>query len=62
MKRSISAMRSSNDEERGTSVGYTNEMRILVVVWTMRGELIRPVTAFEAGKELISDHFREKGR
>ena len=41
-----------NGEERWTSIGHTRQFRILVVVWTMREESIRPVTAFEAGKEL----------
>ena len=48
-------------EERWTSIGHTSEMRILVVVWTMRGDSIRPVTVFEAGKSLISEYFRQKG-
>ena len=35
-----------NGEQRWTSVGHSNGMRILVVVWTMRGDSVRPVTAF----------------
>jgi uncharacterized DUF497 family protein len=50
-----------NGEERWTSVGHSNAVRILVVVWTMRGESIRPVTAFEAGKRLAEVCFKEKG-
>ena len=50
-----------NGEERWTSVGHSNEMRILVVVWTMRADLIRPVTAFVAGKQLTSDYLKQKG-
>jgi len=50
-----------NGEERWTSVGHSNQLRVLVVIWTMRGELIRPVTAFEAGKRLAADYFKEKG-
>lgn len=48
-------------EERWTSVGHSNALRILVVVWTMRGESIRPVTAFEAGKRLTEEYMTEKG-
>jgi uncharacterized DUF497 family protein len=41
-------------EERWTSIGHTNRMRI-------RGDLVRPVTAFEAGRQLIADYLAEKG-
>jgi uncharacterized DUF497 family protein len=47
-------------EERWTSVGHTNEMRISVIARTMRGEAIRPVTAFEAGKQLAPDYLTEE--
>jgi hypothetical protein len=36
------------DEERVESVGATSGGRILVVVFTWRGEAIRPITAYEA--------------
>jgi uncharacterized DUF497 family protein len=36
-------------------------MRILVVVWTLRGESVRPITAFEAGKKLAGEYIRQKG-
>ena len=48
-------------EDRWTSVGHTNELRILIVVWTMRGESIRVVTAFDAGKNIKAEYWREKG-
>jgi uncharacterized DUF497 family protein len=50
-----------NGEERWTSVGHSNALRILVVVWTMRSEAIRPVTAFEAGKKLAEEYLKGKG-
>jgi uncharacterized DUF497 family protein len=50
-----------NGEERWTSLGHSNQLRVLVVIWTLRGELIRPVAAFEAGKRLAEDYFKEKG-
>ena len=50
-----------NGEERWTSIGHTSAMRILVVVWTTRGELVRPITAFEAGKKLAAEYVRQKG-
>jgi uncharacterized DUF497 family protein len=49
-----------NGEERWTSVGHTDALRILVVVWTMRGESVRTVTAFEAGKRLASEYVMQK--
>lgn len=36
------------DEERVESVGATSGGRILVVVFTWRGEAIRPITAYAA--------------
>jgi len=33
----------------------------LVVVWTMRGELIRPVTAFAASKAMAKGCLEERG-
>lgn len=50
-----------NGEERWTSIGHSNGLRVLVIVWAMRGEAIRPITAFEAGKRLTSDYVRQKG-
>jgi len=38
------------DEERVKSVGTTNGGRIIEVIFTFRGEAIRPVTAFDAAK------------
>ncbi len=51
-----------NGEERWTSIGRTVVMRVLVVVWTMRGERIRTVAAFEAAKRAATEYFRQKGR
>jgi uncharacterized DUF497 family protein len=51
----------ANDEDRWTSVGHTNNLRILVIVWTMRGESIRVVTAFDAGKTMRAQYLIEKG-
>jgi uncharacterized DUF497 family protein len=48
-------------EERWTSIGHSNELRILVAVWAMRGDAIRPITVFEAGKRLTSDYVRQQG-
>jgi uncharacterized protein len=50
-----------NGEERWTSVGHTEALRILLVVWTMREEYIRPVTAFAAGKVLVKNYLTMRG-
>jgi uncharacterized DUF497 family protein len=50
-----------DSEERWTSVGRTDALRILVVVWTMRGESVRIVTAFEAGRRLAAEYVMERG-
>ena len=36
------------DEERVKAVGVTGAGRILVVVFTLRGDAIRPITAYDA--------------
>jgi uncharacterized protein len=48
-------------EGRWTAVGHSNSLRILVVVWTMRGEAVRPITAFEAGKRLRDAYLAARG-
>ena len=37
-----------NGEERYRSVGLTDGGRFLTVAWTIRGDKLRPVTAFRA--------------
>jgi uncharacterized DUF497 family protein len=48
-------------EGRWTAVGHSNSLRILVVAWTMRGEAVRPITAFEAGKRLRDAYLAARG-
>ena len=50
-----------NGEERWTSVGHTDSFRVVVVVWTMRGESVRPITAVDASKRLREEYFGMKG-
>jgi uncharacterized DUF497 family protein len=50
-----------NGEERYTGAGHTNRLRVLVLVWTMRGEAIRPVTAFDASDRLAKRYLVERG-
>jgi uncharacterized DUF497 family protein len=48
-------------EERYTSVGHTNTLRVLVVVWAMRGDALRPITAFDASERLKKRYLAERG-
>jgi uncharacterized DUF497 family protein len=47
-------------EERYTSVGHTDLLRVLVVAWTMRLEATRPITAFDASERLAKRYLRER--
>ena len=49
-------------EERWTSVGHTDNRRVLLLVWTLRGEdVVRVVTAREAEKTSRRTYLRAKG-
>jgi uncharacterized DUF497 family protein len=48
-------------EERYTSVGHTNRLRVLIMVWTMRDDMTRPITAFGASERLAKRYLTERG-
>ncbi len=48
-------------EERFTGVGHTNVLRVLVLVWAMRGNAVRPITAFNASERLTTRYLAERG-
>ena len=48
-------------EERWTSIGHTNLLRVLIVIWSMRDASVRPITAFEASKIVRIEYIRSKG-
>jgi len=48
-------------EGRWTAIGHSDSLRILIVVWTMRGEAVRPITAFEAGRRLRDAYRAARG-
>ena len=48
-------------EERFSGVGHTDRLRVLVLAWTMRGEAIRPITAFDASERLANRYLAERG-
>jgi uncharacterized protein len=48
-------------EERYTGVGHTNRLRVLVLVWTMRGDGTRPITAFDASEQMAKRYLAQRG-
>jgi uncharacterized DUF497 family protein len=48
-------------EERWYAVGGTESFRVLSVVFTFRGERVRPITGWDANKKLREAYFRSKG-
>jgi uncharacterized DUF497 family protein len=48
-------------EERWTSIGHTNHLRVLKLVWTLRDEVVRVVTAIEAPKSEAREYLKSKG-
>jgi uncharacterized DUF497 family protein len=45
-------------EKRVLELGHTNAGRVLFVAWTHRGELTRPVTAFDAKRKARAEYNR----
>jgi uncharacterized DUF497 family protein len=48
-------------EDRWTSVGTTNSLRVLVVVFTMRRAKIRPITGWPADRRTKKEYFLAQG-
>ena len=44
-------------EDRWTVVGSTEALRILTIVFTIRGDSIRPITGWDADKKSIARYF-----
>ncbi len=49
------------DEQRWIAVGSTCAGRIIVIVFTVRNEAMRPITGWVADKESTALYFREWG-
>jgi hypothetical protein len=49
-------------EERWTVLGETDLKRVLIVIFTLRNESIRTVTAYEAGARARTEYLSAKGR
>jgi len=48
-------------EERWYALGATDQLRVLFLVFAYRGEQIRPITGWDAGKKLRELYFRKRG-
>ena len=55
-------LRDETGEERWYALGATDRLRVLFLVFTYRGERIRPITGWDAGKRLRELYFRQKGK
>ena len=51
----------TESDERVKAVGVTASGRIIVVVFTLRGEAIRPITAYEAAIRIQQMYLRGDG-
>ena len=49
-------------EERWTVIGQTDRARVLDVVFTMRGDAVCTMTAYEASERIQAQYFAAKGR
>jgi uncharacterized protein len=48
-------------EDRWSAVGATNSLRVLVIIFTVRGERIRPITGWLADRRTREEYFRRRG-
>ena len=48
-------------EERWTVLGATDQMRVLIIVFTMRDDSVRTVTAYEASARVRTEYLGAKG-
>jgi uncharacterized DUF497 family protein len=49
-------------EGRYTVIGHTDVLRVLLVVWTIRNESVRPITARQVMAKTRDRYFRAKER
>jgi uncharacterized DUF497 family protein len=50
----------ASGEERWFAVGATDNLRILYLIYTYRGDRIRPITGWDASKEMRESYFQAK--
>ena len=49
-------------EDRWTGLGATDSLRVLVLVFTIRGGCVRAVTAYDADKKRAEAFWKERGQ
>lgn len=49
-------------EERWYALGSTRRQRVLFLVFTYRGERVRPITGWDAGRKLCEAYFRRESK
>jgi uncharacterized DUF497 family protein len=52
--------RDESGEKRWYALGATEHLRVLFLVLTYRGDRIRPITGWDAGKELREAYYRRR--
>jgi uncharacterized DUF497 family protein len=48
-------------EDRWTSIGHTDRLRVLKLAWALRGDIVRVVTALDASKNEAREYPQAKG-
>ena len=54
--------RDESGEPRWYVIGMSRKLRLLHLVFTIRGEATRPVTGWDAGRELYEYYFHQKSQ
>jgi uncharacterized protein len=52
-------VRDEGGEERWYALGATDHLRVVFLVFAFRGERLRPITGWDAGKKLREAYFRQ---
>ncbi|MBI4874601.1 MAG: BrnT family toxin [Acidobacteria bacterium] len=48
-------------EPRWLSLGHTDALRVLFIVWTLRGDAVRVATAYPASRTVRKTYFQQRG-
>lgn len=51
---------SVDGEERFVEIGFTHAARFLIVVYTLRGDAVRVVTAYSAPRDVIREYLESR--
>jgi uncharacterized DUF497 family protein len=47
-------------EPRWKSVGHTHGLRLLMIVWTIRGSALRPITAMDVSRSVARNYWAKR--